>query len=132
MVSKTNHAAARKKINNNNNNQCLTRPAIMALWAVQSSLFLLYSTFLHVCSSFIRYFYMNLMTFLWADVSLVGKIPEGIFLNSLLAIFFSFLHFLQLCKQNKDQNGYCYMSLCCKVVVFYINGRTPYYKLLCF
>lgn len=87
-----------KKINNNNNNnQCLTRPAIMALWAVQSSLFLLYSTFLHVFSSFIRYFYMNLMTFLWADVSLVGKIPEGIFLNSLLAIsFFLFTFFAAL------------------------------------
>lgn len=107
----------------------------MALWAVQSSLFLLYSTFLHVCSSFIRYFLYESHDIFMGRCFAGGENPRRYFFKqSPCHFFFPFLHFLQLCKQIKDQHGYYHISLCCKVVVFffYINGRTPYYKLLCF
>lgn len=78
---------------------CSTRPAIMTHWAVQTSVSCCTLHLFMFALHLLAFFYIKLMTLLQADVSLAGKIPEGIFFFKSPCHFFPFLLFLQLCKQ---------------------------------
>lgn len=64
-----------------------------------------------------------------------GKIPEGIFLKKspcLFCFFFPFYIFCSSVNGSKTKMGTVILHCVVKLLFFYINGRTPYYKLLCF